>query len=606
MKRIGTLFVIIFAGFVNIQPVVSQVEVIRKLPSSGIQQGVATWKEPYPDPDIVRESGSSDFAGRISVGGQGGQNQAGEALYNVQSDSIVTLIQPLGGSALLSFDAVVVRQQSPINKDQNYEGTLSLEFERMQFKTSGGFKQTLSETSDVNSDDSDAQLSVAVSSGLIETLPMSLDYQSTWTKREGNNLQNESTHRDDLAFKTVGTLGKTSVELDADLEYEDNREEKSKDFGTAGNLRISLPFGKNFALNMKTIPIYARSRTTVSELKSASVETGVGVNWILNEEFQTGLTGSRIDAWSDGSGIDYNSYQSSWKGELGIDYKPSEGFFTDPSYTYTKAKGGNQIHDLLLPLGWCSQGRLKEISAKGGSTLIRTDAGGRVKDTVAWMLKTAFVPADNMNLKGDYKGDYLWQEGEESWDHKMEVDFNHQPDPGLEYHGAYALSNNQENHAEDLWEQQYLLEMTVKPVINYKNYKVDVSETLDAVNGATGDDILSTAVLKISFPLGSELNTQFGFEWEWINRTSIDGGPGNYLHYSAGLSLEGKQIPFSLTANYSLAHGYRGLRNDVNTSIKVPLKKGYAINSNFTLSDFEENSQNQLYWMLGLNLVYEF
>lgn len=606
MKGIRTLFVLILVGFVNIHPVVSQVEIIRKLPSSGIQQGIATWREPYPDPDVVLETGRTDFSGRISVGGQGGHNQAGDALYNVASDSILTLIQPLGENALLSFDATIVRLQSSIKEDQNYDGTLSLEFERMQFKTSGGFKQTLSETADVNSEDTDAKFSAAVSSGLIETLPMSLDYQSTWIEREDDTIQTESGRRDELTFKTAGTLGETGVELDADLEYEEDWEEKSENFGTTGNLKISVPFGQNFALKMKTVPIYSRSKTTVSELKSTSIETGVGVSWILNEELQTGVEGGRIDAWSDGSGTEYNSYQSSWKGGLGIDYLPSEGFFTGPSYTYAKAAGGNRTHDLLLPLGWCGLGRLKEISAKGMSTLIRADAGDRVKDAVDWMLNTTFVPADNMNLNSDYQGGYLWQEGEESWNHKMTVDFSHYPDPNLKYHGAYKLSNNQEDQAEDLWEQQYLVGMTVKPVISYKIYTVEVSETLDTSNGSTGDDALSSTVLKVSFPIGSELSTRFSFEWEWINRTSIGGDPGNYLHYSAGLSLAGKQIPFSLTADYALAYGYRGFRNDISSGIKVPLKKGYSIDSNFTLSSYEENDQNQLHWLLGLNLVYEF
>ena len=83
-----------------------------------------------------------DLSGRISVGGKGGRDQSGDTLYDFTTDSMVTLMQPLGGEALLSFDAAALRVQSAVKEDQKYDGSLALDLERFQLKTSGGFSQS--------------------------------------------------------------------------------------------------------------------------------------------------------------------------------------------------------------------------------------------------------------------------------------------------------------------------------------------------------------------------------------------------------------------------------------------------------------------------------
>jgi hypothetical protein len=146
----------------------------------------------------------------------------------------------------------------------------------------------------------------------------------------------------------------------------------------------------------------------------------------------------------------------------------------------------------------------------------------------------------------------------------------------------------------------------VKPLINFVQYTFDLSETLDMSSGSDGEDVLSTAKTKLAFPIGRELKGRLGFEWEWINRTSLGGDAGNYFHYTTGVSVAGKTAPFSLSADYALAHGYRGLRHDVSSRIQVPLQKGYALDGDFTLSSYEEGDEPELYWVLTLNLVYNF
>ena len=584
----------------------AQVVITRQLPSSGVKQGTATWSEPYPDSKIVRETGSAEFKGRISAGGRAGQDKYGEPMYNVATDSYVTMIQPLRGGSLLSIDAKLLRLQSSVKEDQNYNGTISLEFEQFQIETAGGFNQTLSETLDVNRDDTDWWVSAAVSSGILETLPMSLNYQSTWIDRSEDTSQTDSKRIDELKFKSVGTVSEVGVELDAGLDYEDDLEEQSDNLGASGNIKITFPFGQSLGLQLNAIPIYSQSENSINNSNSMSLESGIGLNWFLNEEFQARIKGGRIDAWSEDSEIENNLYQNSWKAGLGLDYQPLEGFFAGTSYTFTKAGEGNWTHNILLPAGWLGQGAIQKFYVKGASNLIRTDTGSRVKDGVDWMINAALFPMENMNFNGDYKGGYLWQEGEESWNHKMSIDFSHFPDPLLNYRGGYALSNNQEDETEDLWTQQYLVGFTVKPMINFNVLTIDLSETLNLSAGASGDDALSSALLNVAIPLGSEFSTRVGVQWEWMKRVSVDGGSGNYMHYFTGFSVAGNSAPFSMTADYAFAHGYRGLRHDINSVIKVPFCEGYAIETIFNLNNYDENGQSRLYWLLGLNLVYEF
>jgi hypothetical protein len=354
------------------------------------------------------------------------------------------------------------------------------------------------------------------------------------------------------------------------------------------------------------MPVYNQSATGATELQSTSLESGLGASWRPGDDLNTTLRAARVDAWSSGEGVAYEAYQSSWKGGLDVEYLPRRGFFAGPAYTFTQAVGGNRGHDLLLLLGWRGYERVKELSGRGASSLIRSESGNRVKDTLDWQLSAALMPAESMNLDGRYQGGYTWQVDGESWNHDVGVDFSHAPDPGLKYRGAFSLTNTLEDTQAPSWEQQYTAALTLKPQINFVIYTLDISETLDVSNADSGDDILSSSLLTLAFPWGRELRLRLGFEWEWINRISIGGEPGNYYHYTGGLSVAGKTAPFSLDADYGIAHGYRGLRHDVSSEIQVPLWDSYALNGTFTLSSYEEELESKLYWVLTVNLIYEF
>ena len=298
----------------------AQVSVIRQLPQSAVKQGIASWSEPYPEPAAVRAMGQAQFTGRISVGGRGGQNPAGETLYDVATDSRITLIQPLGLGGALALDAAALRTKSATDENQNYRGSLSLDFERLQFDVAGGYSQSLTPIVAIEKEDSDAYVEASLSSGLLETLPMSLSYKSSWTERKDDATpQTESSRSDQLTFKAAGTVGRIGVELGGSLDHNDDREAQSETLGTGGDLRITVPVGETLALQATAVPNFNRSESAPLSLSSTSLESGMGILWTVVEDLETRLLASRVDSWAEGSGVTFENYQTTWKAEIGLD-----------------------------------------------------------------------------------------------------------------------------------------------------------------------------------------------------------------------------------------------------------------------------------------------
>ena len=588
-------------------PAQAQVSVIRKLPDSGVRQGAATWREAYPEPQTVRASGVAELSGRLSVGGRGGQNSAGQAVYDLATDSRLTLIRPLGAAGALSIDAAALRARSTTNENQSYSGTVDLDFQRMQLGVSGGYSQSLKPIDETDREETDAYVEASMSSALLETLPMNLSYRSTWTERMVDEVSTESSRTDTVAFKAAGAVGRVGLELDGALDYDNDEQLQSTVLGTGGTIRLTVPIAERLAVQATAVPNFNRKEKAATRLETTSLESGLGLLWTVMEDLQTRVGASRIDSWAKGIGVTYEPYQTSWKAELGLDYQPPAGLFASAAYGIAKTIGGNLSHELSLPAGWRGKrGTLREITASGAADFIRSEDGARFKDAIDWNLAASLIPGARMTLNGEYLGGYIWEDDSESWNHKLEAAFSHSPDPLLDYRASASVSNNQEEESEGLWKHAYNAGFTLKPRWNLNVYTVDVSETVAITNSSSGNDVLSTAALNLTIPIAPEIGTRLGAQWERINRTAPGEDPGNNFYYSAGLSVAGESAPFSLNVQYSVSHGYRGVRHDVGSELLVPFRSGFALEGVFSLSSYQEDGDDSLPFLGGINLVYEF
>jgi hypothetical protein len=585
----------------------AQVTVIRTLPDTGEPKGSATWKEPYPDTERAVSVGEPELSGRVSVGGRAGAEPDGERLYALTSDSAVALVQPLSADSALSLEATALRSRSPTEKSQGYELTTGVAFERLQFELTGGYRDSLKPVEGVDSERAETTVGASLSSGLLETLPMSVSYESLWLEQERDGATEASSRSDELAFEAAGTAGRVGLELGARLEYEEDWEEETESFGTGADLVVSFPIAETLAVQALTVPNYNRSESEVSTLESRSLEWGLGLLWSPGDELTTRVTGSRVDAWAEGSGLGIESRQVTYKAKSELSYEPPQGLFTVPSYAVSKTEGGNLAQDMELRAGWRSEAAiLREVAANGSLELIRSDAGGRVTDALGWRTDLALKPASTMRIDNGYAGSYEWDESSESWTNSLETSFSHAPVSSMAYRASLSFSDRRADDAENVLKQQYHAGLTLKPQRRFKTYTADLSETVAIQNGGAGDDLLSTARLDTAVPLGENLATQYGVEWEWINRTAPQKDPGSQFRYNAGLSVAEGPVPFSFTSGYAFSHGYRGVRHDLSSGATVPLREGFAMEGLFTLSSYEEEDESRLPFLFGLNLVYEF
>ena len=71
----------------------SEVTLIRKIPDSGENQVDAQWSKPRPQPEQI--TSEPEFSARFILGGQSGADAGGEPLFDLYTDSTLSLSQPL-------------------------------------------------------------------------------------------------------------------------------------------------------------------------------------------------------------------------------------------------------------------------------------------------------------------------------------------------------------------------------------------------------------------------------------------------------------------------------------------------------------------------------
>ena len=227
-----------------------------------------------------------------------------------------------------------------------------------------------------------------------------------------------------------------------------------------------------------------------------------------------------------------------------------------------------------------------------------------VTDEKKWSSGFQVSPARMMNLKAAYSGGYKGA-SENEWNHNVEASYDHEPDPLLNYLAGFSFSHTYST-ANRVLKHEYLGAVNLKPQRNMFVYSFGISENLSVARQSSGEDILSMAGYTMSIPISVFLQTRYGFDWEWINRTAPGAGPGNNFKHLAGLTLSGETLPLSLTTEYAFSHGYGGIRHDVSSILQVPFRQGFSLNGEFNLSYYLENGQVMLPFLLGFNLVYEF
>jgi hypothetical protein len=606
----------------------SEVTLIRKLPDSGDHQGEAQWSKPRPQPGQM--VGQTELSARIILGGQGGGDSAGEAVYDLYTDSTLSLAQPLGSAAMLNIGATALRKRHIDGREQSYSATVDLQAERWSLDLNGSYGDSdrrLTEASgvstvDVDKEDQDLLVASTLNAAFIPTLPMSLSYQHSRSRNEEDGSPIENTVIDAADFLAQGTLGRVGLELGGSVEHNVDGITDKETLGAGGNLSVNLPILPFLHLRPGIAPVFTRTdyhNVDEDYTRSTTLDTNLGFYFPLTDVFELRLVAGIANTWSSdriaGSVTEYPS-QATWKGETGLEWQPESGAFTSASYSLGSTfQGGsespNQSHQGDLSLGWRNprqRGTLQVVEA-GTDFSIQVDEDGNLDSADGhWNAGVDLQPVKTMSFSGSYTGSIDKSETPAVWTHQLASELSHAPDPLLNYQLAATVKDSFSEEIHDLTADG-LAQVTLLPQWNLKVYTVSLGENL-AVSRELPDGakayVLAKTFSSMAVPLASFLKVRYDFTWEWVNQTSEGGPPGNAFQHLTGLTLAGGELPFSMSTEYQIGHGFRGLRHDLRANLEVPFDRGFGLKGEASFSHYTEEGTTVSPFLFGLHGVYEY
>lgn len=603
----------------------TDVTLIRKIPDTGEHQVDAQWTKPRPQPE--QTPGQTEFSMRIILGGQGGVSAAGEQENDLYTDSTFSLAQPLGSAATLNIGGSALQKRYLDGWEQSYSTGVDLRAQRWSLDLSGSYEdgeRTLSEasglsTADVDKGDMDLQIASNLSLGLIPTLPMSLSYEHSWIQASEDAAEIEDQQSDSLVFLAEGTLGTVGLKLGGSVANTVDGITDMETFSSGGNLMVNIPLLSFLHLRPVIAPVYTRTEYANGDYTlSTTLDTNLGFYFPLSEALELRLVAGIANTWSsdrESGVVTENPSQATWQGETGLDWQRESGFFSSLEYslasTFQSDADPNQSHQSALSAGWRNpqeRGVLQNLEA-GTDLSVQIDESGVVDSGEGrWNVGVNLQPLKTMTLNGGYNGSVNRGETPVAWTHQLETELSHAPDPLLNYQLATSVTDTSSEGAHTLTTDG-LGQVTLLPEWNIKVYTISLGENLvlsQQLPGGSNQYILAKTFSSVAIPLFSFLRLRYNFTWEWVNRTSESGPPGNAFQHLTGLTLSGGDLPFSLTTDYQLTHGFRGLRHDLNAGLDVPFRKGFGLKGEASFSHYSEEGNTVNPFLVGLHGVYEY
>jgi len=604
-------------------PAWSEVTLIRKIPDSGEHQADAQWSKPRPQPEQM--VGQRDFSALIILGGQGGGGATGEPVYDLYTDSTVSLAQPLGSAAILNIGGSAFRKRYLDGREQSYSATVDLRAERWSLDLNGSYgdsARTLTEasgvsTADVDKEDQDLLVASTLNASFIPTLPMSLSYQHSRTRDTEDDSPIENTVIDAADFLAQGTLGKVGLELGGSVEHNIDGITDMETLGAGGNLSVNLPILSFLHLRPSIAPVYTQTDYLSGDyIDSTTLDTDLGFYFPLSDVFELRLVAGIANTWSHKkeSGVESKEDWATWQGETGLEWQPESGYFASATYslesTYQSGtEPPGQSHQGDLSLGW------QNPRERGALQSVKAGADFSVHDTVDghWNAGVDLQPVRTMSLDSSYTGSISNSETSEVWCHQLSSELSHAPDPLLNYQLAATVSDSITTETPGgkihSLTADGLGQVTLLPRWNLKVYTVSLGENVafsQELTTATEPYVLVKTFSSVAVPITLFLQLRYDFTWEWVNQVSEGGSPGNAFQHLTGLTLAGGDLPFSLTAGYQIGHGFRGLRHDLNAILDVPFDRGFGLKGEASFSHYTEEGSTVSPFLLGLHGVYEY
>jgi len=602
-------------------PAWGEVTLIRKIPDSGEHQVDAQWTKPRPQ--VEQTVGQTEFSARIMLGGQGGGDGTGEPVYDLYTDSTLSLAQPLGSTAMMNIGGAALRKLYLDGREQSYSANVDLTAERWSLDLNGSYgdsARSLTETSgvstvDVEKEKTDLLLASTLNAAFIPTLPMSLSYQHSMSQDSEDGSSIEDTVIDAADFLAQGTLGTVGLELGGSVEHSVDGITDQETLGAGGNLSVNFPVLPFLHLRPGIAPLYSRTDYVNGDYTSSTtLDSDLGLYFPLTEVLEFRLVAGIANTWPEDQDGKKQSL-ATWQGETGVEWQPESGYFTSAAYslssTFQSGAEPNQSHQGDLSLGWRNpgeRGTMQNVEAGTDFSIQFDDSGDLVNADGHWSAGVALQPVKTMSLSNSYSGSINKSTTPAVWTHQLKSELSHAPDPLLNYQLAATVTDSISEEIHSLITDG-LGQVTLLPRWNLKVYTVSLGENVafsrELPDGAE-PYILAKTFSSVAVPITSFLTVRYDFTWEWVNQTSEGGPSGNAFLHLTGLTLSGENLPFSLTTDYQIGHGFRGLRHDLGANLDVPFDRGFGLKGEASFSHYTEEGATVSPFLFGLHGVYEY
>ena len=566
---------------------------------------------------ILRQT---QFGGRVAVGGSGGLNDSGTQTLDGFLESNLSLLVPFGSSSNLTFTGDAARRPGLDGLDQAYKAAAKLTLDALQAEVGGGFRQTARNEATGSTGEYGGDVHASLTTGVIPTLPLSATYSFQHINQNQTDftgafaqITDAVTHQAQL--KGTGTLGAVAVDTGGNFsditDYAKNME--TTVFG--GNLGITVPVASFLKVFGTFLPKYNATSyySTGNSVTNTSLESDAGFLIPISEPLAFKIGAGMINQWSTQSGPSAGTDPSvppsslTVKGLTGIEWKPGPALSSSATYGFGKTISGPFVQSLDALFGYTGDkdSFVKNIAAGGNYTLSLDDSGGIVDNQATWNTSAAIGGQGALALAASYSGSVNGISAF-SLTNNAHVSFTDQVIPELSYGLGADLAQSEGPDVQPTFLQSYQGKLTVAPKLWDHPVTFNADETVAIDVMISPVLVVSKAGAGVAVPVFSVLSTHYRFDWEWDSMTAPGAGADSNYRNALGLTLGGQGLPFSLTTEYALSFGFRGLRHDDTSSITATLWPGFTLAGAVVLSEYDIGSGPTWPFLVTISGAYSF
>lgn len=570
----------------------AEVTIIRTLPETGVNKAEANWKPPLQSPDAEAATATvrpKRFEGRLIIGGYGSGSADSVSIDDWSTDSQLTYSGSVGQEGLLNMQAQAFRNNGIDRFDQRYLGAVGYSSSAFSFNLNGSYDQNEAETIDGSSLQQEGQIAVNFSTAEDVRFPLSLNYSSTWDSQEysssGTDALDDRKEEDhSLSLASEIPLGPLELNLDGGFDIHHNRLSEVSSLGYGGTLAAKYPLTQTIGLYAGIAPNYSETEYQLDDRSSreAALANDAGFLFFFSENFEGEVLARRTDAWRSDPDFstDELSHTSIWGGESRWTLRYPEELTSTAEYMLSREAGGSISQDLHGSSVWeQEEGLLRRagVESRFLQSWGEESSGSDLTEltTVKWGGFVVLEPADTISIATDYTGSRS-ESTDLALQHDISSDFSHVPMEGFSYGfgGAYSYWEESSDVTSSYSGQGNL---NLSPVFGYRRVDFRLSELFELEDDNNARNLLSKSSFSSSVPITEQVKLRYLFSWEWIDLAVSGAAEGSAFLHSAGFSLSGPRIPFTVKSSYLVGHGFRGVQHQVDTSVEVPLMKSFSL-----------------------------